>query len=158
MLFSDLLLETACAGEVKFNAGEIHLIENTDIGAFPKSCLVFRAAGLVDECFREELRRGIQPWNAHLAENIWIYNPQICPIGSLTIQEAIVKWQANLKYWTSITVKNPSIAIFNQNNSSTQLGVRLNSRTHAGNMIDHLRGFLHPIDSLCYNQLRAMGY
>ena len=159
MLFSHLLLENACSNE-NFTEAEILLIENAEIPAFATSWIIFRASGLLDPSIREELRRGLQPWNAHLAENFWIFNPNHTPLHSLTIEEAKVEWRAYMSYWSSITIHNNRIEIFNLNNTANnQLGVRLNSRTSAGNMIDQFRGFLHPIDEICYNQqLQSLGY
>lgn len=157
MLYSDLLLETAGGGG-NFNEVELFLINSKDIAAFPKTWLIFRAAGLVDECFREEMRRGIQPWNAHQADTFWVFNLQRSQLGDFTIEEAKVEWKAYMKFWTSITVNNTAIDIFNSIEKPSQLGVRLNGRCHAGNMIDHLRGFLHPISESIYNDLRQSGY
>ena len=158
MLFSHLLLETACASAIFTNA-ELFLIQNEEISAFATSWIIFRASGLLNSSVREELKRGLKPWNAHLAETFWIFNPKHTPLQSLTIEEAKVEWRAYMSYWASITVHNTRIEIFNQNNTTDeQLGIRLNCRTSAGNMIDQLRGFLHPIDELYYNQLSSLGY
>ena len=157
MLFSDLLLETACSNE-NFTEAELLLITNAEIPAFATSWIIFRASGLLDPSIREELRRGLQPWNAHLADNFWIFNPNHTPLHSLTIEEAKVEWRAYMSYWASKTIHNKSIEIFNLNNTTNQLGVRLNCVTLAGNMIDQFRGFLHPIDEICYNHLRRLGY
>jgi hypothetical protein len=106
------------------------------------------------------LRRGLQPWNAHLADNFWIFNRYHTPLHSLTIEEAKVEWRAYMSYWASETIhNNKSIEVFYLNNTTNQLGVRLNyCVTLAGNMIDQFRGFLHPIDEIFYNHLRSLGY
>ena len=108
MLFSHLLLETACASAIFTNA-ELILIQNEEISAFATSWIIFRASGLLNSSVRDELKRGLKPWNAHLAETFWIFNPKHTPLQSLTIEEAKVEWRAYMSYWASITVHNTRI-------------------------------------------------
>ena len=134
MLFSDLLLETAGASG-NFSAAELFLIENEDIPAFPTTWIIYRASGLLDASTRVELKRGFQPWNAR-AKTFWVFNPDYTPIGIFSVEEAKAEWRADMKYWNSITVENTAIEIFNHENGSNQLGVRLAKRLHFCNMVD----------------------
>ena len=129
-----------------------------DIPAFPKTWIICHGAGLTDGSIRTELKRGFQPWNAR-ARTLWVLNLENTPIGILSVEEARAEWRACMKYWISVTVENAAIEIFDhQENGINQLRVRLTKRMHFCNVVSHLRGFVHPISELCYNQLLALGY